>query len=431
MLFDWIELLLSVAIGLHVPKAFTLLYGLIACMAWRSFSDSRARGCSLWGHWLRWWPSLLAVVLFSVAYVSGMLAWGLWSWQADRADLVNALMLPVLFLWCGLQAVRWGRSWLIRILLAYSLGSLVYVLIALGVSRSPWWDVAQLFPSDDLDLPWGYPRVINARSVEQNAIPALSLLPAALHEWQRAKSGRHQWFAVAAFVSAMLGGYALWSLQGRLGWMVLVLASIPVLGDALRVHAVWKIRPKKLLLAVLVSLSILLMLMRPWRIQSGAVGWSQGFCDERLSLHAAILRDGSASPWGGRLLVAKYQLCDGSPAVLAPSGGTVSMAHNVVLDIFLDAGLAPVVFLAAALLPLLVRIVSKFWLAWSHGGWDWRVSVCWAWFALVICEWTFQPLLYSDGLLYYFSYFIVAALATGGFRSPGDSARMGLRLVVV
>jgi len=417
--FDWIELIIAFAVGLHVPKAFGLLYGLIASVSWRSFRDARAAGSFSLGPWLSWWPSLAAVFCFSIAYVSGMLHWGIWAWQSDRADIVNALFLPVLCLWAGLHAVRFDRAWLVRILLAYSLGSLIFVLIALAVSRSPWWNVGQLFPSNNLFVPWGHPRLINVRSIEQNAVPALALLPASLFELIQARHARRRLLLVLSLLAAVLGGYALWSLQGRLGWLILVLVSMPSLAAALQLRGVWNAGVKKIACTIFAALFILLIVLRPWRVSLGSVGWSQGFCDERLSLHAAILRHGYTSPWGGRLLVAPYQLCDGSSAVLAPSGGTVTLAHNVVLDIFLDVGLLPVLLLLAGIFPLFMGLVRSFWLAFVRGQWGWLTGVCWAWFVLLFCEWMFQPLLYSDGLLYYFSYFVMTALV-GVLLRPGE-----------
>lgn len=425
ILIDWLELLIAFAVGLHVPKAFTLVYGFVACVVWRSLGDSVSRGLSWSTPSLKWWPSLVSVFLFSVAYVCGMLAWGLWSWQSDRPDLVNALVLPVLFLWSGLQSARLGRSWLIRILLSYSLGSLIYVLIALGVSRSHWWNVGQLFHSS-VDVPWGYPRVINVRSIEQNAMPALSLLPASLHGLMGAKAGRRQWMAGSALVVAALGGYALWSLQGRLGWLVLAVASVPCLAEVSQLRAAWTANGKKLLVASMAALSIFLLVLRPWRIRLGSAGWSQGLCDERLSLHASILRHGWGSPWGGRLLAAPYELCNGVPALLAPNGGNVTMAHNVFLDIFLDAGFVPAALLVFAILPLVAMLVKNLLRVWARGAWDVGMLVCWSWLVLIFAEWSFQPLLYSDGLLYYFSFFALAGMAAMPLRSVRNPASVHL-----
>ena len=102
------------------------------------------------------------------------------------------------------------------------------------------------------------------------------------------------------------------------------------------------------------------------------------------------------------------------------------MAHNVVLDIFLDVGLLPVLLLLAGIFPLLMGLVRSFWLPLSRGQWTWLLSVGWAWFAFIFCEWAFQPLLYSDGILYYFSYFVIAALAVMSRRSVDEPARVPL-----
>ena len=411
--FDWFELFIVFAIGLHIPKAFTLLYCFIAGIAWRRFFRSRAAGPVLLRPFLLWRISLVSILLFSISYVFGMLNWSHWSWQADRADIFNALSLPVLLLCAGLQSFRFGRLWLVRVLVAYSLGSLLFVLIAMGLSRDPWWDLGQLFPSDDLWLPWGQPRIINARSIEQNAIPVFALLPALLYERLRCGAVRGPWLSFSALVLAALGLYSIWSLQGRLGILAVVLACIPFVFEVFQRLVLFDSKRKRFpIIITFVALLSLLLSFRPWRIGLGSVGWSQGFCDERFSLHAAIIRFGWASPWGGRLLAVPYQLCDGASALLAPSGGTVALAHNVLLDVFLDVGLIPLFWLALAVLPLLLVLIQNFYLSWISGGWDFELCIFWGWFVLVLLQWSFQPLLYADGLLYYFSFFVLSGLVT-------------------
>lgn len=151
------------------------------------------------------------------------------------------------------------------------------------------------------------------------------------------------------------------------------------------------------------------------RLGSGgaAAGWAQGLCDERLSLHLAILARVGSAPWGGRQLVVPYQLCDGSPGLLAAENGSVALAHNVILDVFRDTGLLPALLLVAALLPLLLLALRGFLRSWRQGCWPWPIALLWGWLMLLLGEWCFQPLLYADGLLFSLSFFVFAVLAAG------------------
>jgi hypothetical protein len=110
--------------------------------------------------------------------------------------------------------------------------------------------------------------------------------------------------------------------------------------------------------------------------------------------------------------------------MLAPEGGTLAFAHNVVLDVFRDAGLVPVILLLAALLPLVFLGLRGFLSIGWRSIWTWPMVCLWGWFVLLLCQWSFQPLLYADGLLFYLSFFVFAALAAGFSRmsaSDGNS----------
>ena len=405
--------LLALLIGLHLPRAFSLLYLLTGLILWRSLQEG---GPGLLLRLPSWWPGLLATPLFSLSYAAGMFRWQIWSWPGDRGDLINALLLPSLLLVAGLLAgqVVAERGWrlpLLLLLLSYSLGSLLFSLLALAINRHPWWDMGQVF-GQSVQVPWGLSPV-NVRSVEQNAIPALALLPAWLAAlMQRDRPGPRQ-LAAAGVLFSLLAFHAVLSFQGRLGILVLLLAALPPLAQGLvrlsgRVSGFWR----RTSLGAL-ALGIGLLLHRLSTTRASLTGWSQGLCDERLSLHLAILGRAWSSPWGGRQLQVPYRLCDGSAGILAPHGGTVQLAHNVVLDVFLDGGMIPALLLLAALLPLGIATLRGFVRQGWRPPWEWRLGCLWGWFAMLLCQWSFQPLLYADGILYYLSFFVFAALAAG------------------
>ncbi|MEB3271288.1 MAG: hypothetical protein VKJ44_06535 [Synechococcus sp.] len=407
--------LLALAIGLHLPRSFALLYPLSALLLGCSWRDGGMRLLI----WLRpWWPLPLATLLYSLSYGVGMLQGQLWRWPADRAELLACLLLPTLLLLAGLATAEgWGRrGWRLPLLIltSYALGSLLFALLALAVSRQPWWNLQQSF-APELQIPWGSADPVNVRSVEQNAIAAVLSLPACLIALRRGWTERRRWLLLLACLPALLGLHAIFALQGRLGLLLLLLAALPPLAAALRAwRGGGRLGGRRLGL----GLALLAAALAAWPLQrlrgaGAAIGWAQGLCDERFSLHLAILAQAWKAPWGGRQLQVPYQLCDGTPALLAPQNGTVTLAHNVILDVFLDAGLVPAILLTLLLLPLLLLALHAFLRCWRARAWSWRIAWLWGWFVLLLGQWLFQPLLYADGLLFYLSFFVFALLAAG------------------
>jgi hypothetical protein len=407
---NWVNLaalLLMAGIGLHVPKSFTLLYLFAALVFVLSAQGRPWPSCWLAADDRRWHWSALLLLLFSITYVAGMFLWGFWAWPADRLDGLSALLLPSLLFVAGVNAAALGRLWSSRVLLVYALAGLAYVLIALALARQPWWAWTQIFPTV-IQVPWGAMAEMNVRSVEQNAYPALLLFPPALLLLgDRTRRGR-QLLGIVCLALGLLGAHAVWALNGRLGWLALALACFPVLGLALSKLRHW-LRP-----AVIIGITVLFagVLWVRGSILAGvstAGIWSQGFCDERLSLFAGFVTRLHQGPWGGRLLRVPIESCGQSgPLLLAAKGASHVQVHNVVLDIYFNAGIGPVVFLLCVLIPVLAVVIRGFVLAWPL--WDWQLLLRWGWLCFLGCQWLFQPLLYADGLLYYFSFFVVGLL---------------------
>ncbi len=403
-------MLLAGLIGLHLPRAFMLLYGLVALLAgavlWLPVARQSAPRFSRW---------LLAIplLLSSLAYGAGMVHWSLWRWPADRLDLINALLLPTLLFLAGLQVPRLGRRFGSALLLAYGAGALAYLLAALAVSRSPWWAVDQLFPQA-ISTAWGpgSGAQLNVRSLEQNAILAMALVPLAIQlllpRWvppaASATPGRSRLLAGPVLLAALLGLHGVWSLQGRLGWLALALVAAPVILALLAKARRWPLAGICLALAAIAAIAAAGLGRQLIALRAGT-GWGQGLCDERWSLHWALLNHLGEAPWGGHQLRVAYRLCNGSAASFGPSDATVTMAHNVLLDIYNDVGWLAPLLLLAAILPALGVVLRGFGVAARARRWDWRVVLGWAWFAVLATQWLFQPLLYADGLLYYFSFF--------------------------
>jgi hypothetical protein len=261
--------------------------------------------------------------------------------------------------------------------------------------------------------------VMNVRSVEQNAYPALLLFPAALISFSARQALGHKVLAISLSLASLLGAYGIWSFGGRLGWVALLASMLPsLLIVTLRVFGClgrrWKIVAGASFLT-LICLSLLSVL----RLLSGYSGlgqWSQGLCEERFSIYSAMLSHLSQSPWGGRLLKASYENCSGSVISFSVEPGGTALAHNVFLDIYFNVGFLPLIFLSAALLPCLFVVMQSIPLGLRRL--DLHFAVRWGWLVFLACQWMFNPLLYSDGILYYLTFFLMGTAVSPLSRGP-------------
>ena len=105
------------------------------------------------------------------------------------------------------------------------------------------------------------------------------------------------------------------------------------------------------------------------------------------------------------------------------------MMHNVLFDVVASIGLLPALPLLALLLVSLmnyVRLLQRIVLVdhcLPHVGLS--LTCLWSCCAVLLPQWLFQPLIYSDGLLYYFSYAAVGVLLV--FSSNGKDPELGLQ----
>lgn len=399
-------------IGLHLPRSFVLFYifaGVVLVLANRFGRQKRQPAHS--DH-IR---TTLLLSVFASAYAFGMLAWGFWVWPSDALDILNALFLPALLFFVGTQAASLSYRWSTTLLLSYSIGGLGYGLAALANAREPWWNASQVFPLA-IQVAWPSLAEMNVRSVEQTAYPALLLLAPALWLLARPTASRHRQLGLLLLVISLLGAHVVWSLNGRLAWLALGLALVPLVRPlCVHLHATWSVSIRNML--VISGLVVALLGYTQHLLHFGGVngptGWNQGLCDERFSTAGSMLMRLHHAPWGGRALRIPYTLCgDQLPsAFLAYPDGTITAVHNVPLEIYFTVGWLPVVLLTIAFIPNLLLILRDFWSAWSRC--DWHFLLRWGWLCFLLCQWLFQPLLYSDGLLYYFTFFLLGLFVSG------------------
>ena len=390
----WLLLVVAAFVfGLGVPKAFGLLYVFALALGWLA---SR-QGVELWPPMLRW-PTVL-LVLFGVSHVGMQIAHQVW--RLDRANLPEILaivLLPSVCLLAGwwFWALGLGHRRFSWLLLLYACGALVYALLSVALSRVPWWNLHQpltLFAH----VPWGDTAELNIRSIEQRAFPAvvlLSLLPPLL----RSPLPRRRWLGLSLGLIVGIGICVVSAFQSRLAILSLGLAALPLLLFWCAPRWRWWLIGASFMLCIALALNGQL-------------------CDERPSRYAGFVMHLWQAPWGGRLINFTYRLCSGSLARMK-SG---ELAHNVFLDVFNDTGWLPTLLLMAAVVPLAWLMIRALLLQFLLLGWCFGLALRWAFASVLVVEWLFQPLLFSDQLMFTLGFALIGAvLAEFGFCNPRD-----------
>jgi hypothetical protein len=376
---------LALLLGLGLPRSFLLLDAVLVAVAW-------------WG-WRRPGPAPSAVVLwstawllvFGVSYAAFQVGWRVWWPPLAHGPQLLAMLMPAAALAAGWLLPRFGRERLSCWLVAYGSGALLYALLSVALSRTPWWNLAQTFVHD-VRVPWGPQPWMNMRSVEQRAFLALALLPVALPlRWR--PTGPLAPLALPMLVMAALAAHVAWALQGRIGLAVLVVAALP--GVWLLPWPVWR---RRLACVLAVTAAVVL--------------GSGRLCDERWWLQLGFLQRLGDAPWGGRLIQFVYRDCraDLVNRFGAVADATAFSPHNVVLDVYNDAGWLPALCLLLALLPVLLLVLQGFWRVLQAEGWNAELALRWSVLAVLMVQWLLQPFFYSDQLMCTLGFLLAGAL---------------------
>ena len=335
---------------------------------------------------------------------------GLGGVGAHLPQILAVMVLPAACLAVGGLVGGAGCSRRITgLIVAYGAGALIYAMLSLAASRTPWWNLGQTFELL-VRVPWGDPPVTNMRSVEQRAFLALALLPVGVPLlWARRSTSRC--WGMALVVMAGLAAHVAWAYHGRIGLAVVLLASLPWLW----LLPAWLARGWTALAAVGVM---------------GLAGWRAGLCDERWWLQTTFVQHLAAAPWGGRQIHFIYQDCRPGEVLRFGSfaDATSSSPHNVLLDVYNDAGWIPLFCIVLALAPLLICLLRGFRRAFGVHGWSVGLAVRWSACALLGVQWVLQPFLYSDQLMFSLGFVLFGALlaeftadSPGGWRTARSS----------
>jgi len=403
----WIPVGLVFLVGLHLPKAFTLLYLLYAALFWQTRNAPVVAPRRLW--------PLLPLAVFSVGNVWASLHYGLWSLQGrDLLDLISMLALPCGGVWLGARLAQcWTPRQLSGIWLAYGLGALAYVWLVLLLGRDVFSSSLLEIWTQHRDLsiavPWGQEGVMNVRSVEQNASFAVAWMFPGLWLLLRKEHPRLAQLMVAA---GLLGLLAVLAFHGRIGLLVGLL-SLPPLAWAVSSERIGAHQSLKLSVWALFGLGGFLLLSLV------SLLWGRGditsrllarVYDERLDRFLAFLTHIPDTLWGGQRLSFEYfeqqrQVWVGFDA----SAG--DLLHNVPFDLVVRAGLIPAIALLLAVVPLLCRSSLQLGQLLNDPASRGHALMSAGFLIVLTVQWLFQPLIYADGLLFYFGFFCLGALA--------------------
>jgi len=385
---------LAALLGLGVPRSFALL----------SLAVLVVLGC--WGQ--RRQPSLppwLArcagcLMLFGLSYSISQVLWGVWSPPvAWLTEMINLTLLPAACLLAGWCLGHWAPRQGTCVMLLYILGGMLYVSLALALSRSPWWDLRQSFELL-IKVPWGSDGLTNVRSVEQRGFLALGLLPIAIVIASRQRF----WLTLGCSALGLMAVHVGISTQSRIGWAILALACLPLL----------------LLLRALWARWLVLGLLGVGTVGVIKQGW---LCDERLWLMKGFLEGMPSALWGGRQIAFTYQSCPPITTLRFGSfeGASSSLAHNVLLDVYNDVGLLPLMLLLLAIIPLACNIGKGLVNRVQEKGISEGLLLRWSLMSVVMVECLIQPFLYSDQLMFTLAFLFAGFLLAEFYQSQHAS----------
>lgn len=376
-------------LGLNLPNSFSLA-GLILVVGF--FFCRREIGLVACNALIKFLA--ICLFLFGISFSLRQLQLGYWILDLKSlSDLLTISIFPSACLVLGYIArLRFiGRAAVSAAVVSFSLGGLVYVLMALCVSRDPWWSLAEIFPSS-VSVPWGsHGQLIeNVRSVEQRAFPALSMLACVPLLFTQRK---RNWLSLSLLFlfSGGLAYHLLWSLNGRLRYVALVASFLPYL---------FAISNK--LYRSFVALVILIVVSLGVRFRF--------LCDERLPLQLAFLSHIKEFPWGGRQISFGFKGCQGEDMFFAKPPNSLHLPHNIFLDVVNDVGVIPAFFLCIASSVIVLVLARGFFRDFIFEAWDIHDSLRFGLFAALICQSLWQPLLYSDRFLFTVSFLLTGAV---------------------
>ena len=386
----WFSTIVMFLLGLNLPRSSTFLALVLVAGCWTCRRDIKfALGSPL----VRVLISCLA--LFGISFSVRQLQLGYWEHNAQSIpDLVSYTIFPSACLLFGFSARQRciGRSGVSAAAIAFAVGGLVYVLLALAITRHSWWSLADL-ASSGVTVPWSPHGQFsqNVRSVEQRAFPAVILLSCVPLLFAQ----RQFLWRLKILLCLVVGGMAfcaLWLLDGRLFYVPLVLSLAPYVFMARQRFLRW--------LVIASSMICVVIGLR-----------SQFLCDERFPMQLAFLKYIPSFPWGGRQISFDFKGCLPQQRFhFGPPPSDLHLPHNIFLDVINDVGIVPAFFLAVAALISLFVIVRVFLLTTRSRTWDPGQMLRFGLVAAMISQAMWQPFLYSDQLMFMLTFLLTGVM---------------------
>ena len=383
---SFLNFLIPFTLGLGIPKSFSILYAVLLVFGCKAIFSGSPRPPA--------WVLVIAsfLFLFGFSYAGAMVWHGVWyPWQKWLREISAIVFLPAgCFLGGWLYGVFSSKS-VNRILISYMAGALIYALISVFISHQPWWNLSQTF-SHVLRVPWGEQQWLSTRAVEQRAFLSLAILPIVFVNLVRYR-GFHWSTLCLGLAAASSGYYVGYTTQSRIGIFTLILSMIPCF---------WLFKPKILrrsLLLCALSAGLILVI-------SGHV------CDERVYLQSQFILHMPTALMGGRQLHFPYASCIPSEKLVFGSfeGSSAFTPHNLLLDIYNDAGLIPFSLFLAAIILLSVRLFRGFHQSLSLYGWSSTIALRFSIASVLVVQYLAQPFLYTDQLMFSLGFFFFGSM---------------------
>ena len=376
--------LLAFVFGLGFPKSFTLLYiCLLVAVAKVIRTPGRPipRAISI---------ACISLIAFGIAYALIQIYQGVWSPPAQfKAEIAAVSLLPWSCLLVGWKIAPSRGYLMAKTTIAYMAGCLIYALLSLSITEV----MASDLPQNVLRVPWGNEAFLSIRAIEQRAFLSLPLLPLSCY---LGLCATNKLARIISFLMFMMGSLALVftiAAHSRIGFLVL-----------------------------LISLGPYLTLLQP-RIRVALLGFISAFalylakftrilCDERIYLVSSFISHMPNAPMGGRVLVFSYADCD--PKLMNQfgsfEGSDAFSPHNVILDIYNDAGIIPFIFLFSAIIIIVGLFLFSFLQAFRYSLLpDLCVFLIWGVFSTLLVEWISQPFLYTDQLMFTLGFLFIGS----------------------
>ena len=397
--------------GLHIPRSITVVtiaFLAVICVSSESIAFV-ARKHSL---------VLILAAIFGLLYTTVSAYFSLWP-SDSRGYLESAsfFLLPTIGLFSGLilssSTVNLRRlKW---ILFVYLSGSALYFLASLVVT---FWHQPALNPFffggapflDTLLLndPWDFDHMVNIRSMEQNIVIACAVFPPLLLTTKSLHRSYSSLALASIGIIAILVGLLV---QSRLvGLTCFFSAAISLILIQLSSSQIKKRFSSKFLSFPGLLLLSVLALAVSFSLGRGPVlkRLLSRIYDERFDRALALFQHLPDTFLGGKVAVFSFWDIQRQASFIFDAR-VGDLMHNVFLDVVIRTGIFPALILITLVFLLVLNIPRYLISVFSIASAPDLFSLSVAFLSALVFQWLFQPLIYSDQVLFFFSFFILGA----------------------